>query len=764
MLRNSMSLLISLGLLMALIGCSGSSGGPIIPMADNHRDANKSGTLCLGTWQVAVNRATGELSVYEARGSDLALNVLSFMEPPALKNLSINFVTLKLDDPLLEVDVIFTHPIADPVFTGFDVRGIVFGPDVLNADGYTPYMRPDDFTDVPFGYKDGLLGAPDSYGGYSDELNGYKYFADGLGLDDDLVAFFSNESNLTNRGKFSNGSTNTRHYVLSWEGKPVPLTFLVFNYAVYANYNWPVGEPPITLDDFTITANCQEAFCFNALPGENTLYYFEGEGGGELTLNVELWDWQGFDDYDVAMEAGSIFGTTPVHHDATSTGSTTKSQIFTFTDVPGTPTSTADIPIMITATDKSATFGSSWFMDLFPTSNDLYDKNVYAVWYTGVPVSPESPLSFHVDLEASHTINTSESEVAPGITANATGRIFLTYFSGNGGGPKFQYSDTNGTSWVQPSYSAWSGGYGPPLLNASAIDAEGSCHALVNAYQGAGGWSIIQEFGIGWPNNGIYVTYFTHGNSLIFTSDGYAIPFGDVSNSITYKRALQPNCSVWNGDWFCWQSVTLGTAAPAPANLSHTINAVKTSADDVFIAYFSSSNDKWIKVAHATEDVTPGTWSSDAVYDGTADGRNIARDPSLYYESDGDFHCAFITHDTTPKEYITYCRSTNGLTWTNGVTAYQVSGTNVLDDPTVNTVIVDGHEIVLVTYMEVDKIYLVFTWDQGETWQAPLLLSTGSDGYPDMCSVSNGYAHAVWEHAVGYDSNIEYIRAHFVKD
>jgi len=392
MFRSAKTLLISLGLLTTLIGCSGSTGGPTIPQTYNVGDGMKSGTLCLGAWQVAVNKTTGEMNVYQARGSDLALNVVTFLEPPPLKDLSINFSTLVLDPPFLEVDVILTHPIPDPVFTGFDVRGIVFGPDVLNADGYTPYMRPDDFTSVPFGYKDGLLGAPDSYANYSDELNGYKYFADGLGFNDDLVAFFSNEDNLAQRGKFANGAKNARHYMLSWEGKPEPLTFLVFNYAVYANYDWPVGEPPITLDDFTISANSQEAFCFTASPIENTLYYYGGEGGGELTLSAELWDWQGFDDYDVTMQAGSVFGASPIHHDTTSPGSTSKSQIFTFTAVPGTPASTDDIDITIAATDKSATFGSSWFMNLFPPGNSLYNQKVYTVWHMSVPVSPDAPL------------------------------------------------------------------------------------------------------------------------------------------------------------------------------------------------------------------------------------------------------------------------------------------------------------------------------------------------------------------------------------
>jgi hypothetical protein len=221
---------------------------------------------------------------------------------------------------------------------------------------------------------------------------------------------------------------------------------------------------------------------------------------------------------------------------------------------------------------------------------------------------------------------------------------------------------------------------------------------------------------------------------------------------------------MWGGDWLCWNTLTSQIAAPAPARLSHTRNVIRTSAKEVYVAYFSSIADKWIKVAHATEAVTPGTWSYNNVYDGGGSGRDIARDPSLYYESDGDFHCAFITHDTTPNEYITYTRSTDGSSWSGGATAYQVSGTDALDDPTVDAVVVSEHEIVVITYLEGGKVYLVFSWDKGETWQPPTLLSTGDDITPDTCSTANGYVHNVWEHAVGAESNVEYIRAHFVEN
>ena len=134
-------------------GCSG--GGVDMPTLPGDTDGNQAlsaqkthgTTYCLGLWNVVVDESTGLADITQLRGADLALNVLSFMEPPPLNLLDINFGTLELDPPnkYIGVDVILTHPINDPTFMGFDIRGIVFGPRLMNADGMTEFMNPDDF-------------------------------------------------------------------------------------------------------------------------------------------------------------------------------------------------------------------------------------------------------------------------------------------------------------------------------------------------------------------------------------------------------------------------------------------------------------------------------------------------------------------------------------------------------------------------------------------------------------------------------------------
>ncbi len=165
-----------------------------------------------------INRNTGQIDLNAMRQADLALNVLGFLEPPALVNLSIDFNALEFDAPnkYIGVDVILTRHFInnEKVFTGFDVKGIVFGPAVENADGLTRYFNPDDFTGTAFGYIDGLLGAPDSYANYPKDFNGFKYFADNISLDETVAEYFADPANMANRGRFSEGSKLRRHYDL----------------------------------------------------------------------------------------------------------------------------------------------------------------------------------------------------------------------------------------------------------------------------------------------------------------------------------------------------------------------------------------------------------------------------------------------------------------------------------------------------------------------------------------------------------------------
>ena len=359
--------------------CSGVGDGPTIPdpAVSGARDmgnAEAGSTMCLGFYQVTYDKASGNIDITIPRNADKIINVLSFLEPPALAGLTIDFSTLVFNDPVLEVDVILKHPIPDPVYMGFDVRGVVFGPKVGNADGLTIIPSPEFFTGVPFGYQNGLLGVPDSSADF-EGLAGYKYFCDDLGLDEVLAEFMSDPANYTNRGVFSDGSNLSRHYVLDWGNVEHP--FMIFNYAIYANYDWPVGDPPIDLDNFEITAaNSSEAFCADITEVSNSLWFSEGSGGGSISLQVEVWDWQG-EPVDATLGAGTIIAETGyTSSDYNLNGGEFTTYIYNFDSVAGTPTEAGDLDIIITITD-GVTFGEAWFLGLLDPGHVLYNDPVY---------------------------------------------------------------------------------------------------------------------------------------------------------------------------------------------------------------------------------------------------------------------------------------------------------------------------------------------------------------------------------------------------
>ncbi len=396
--------LVSFLFVIFLVSCSGGGGNIVTPDPGSSAapideasgqvltpPPDVSGaTTCFGLWQFVADKATGKADLVQLRTADKILNVLGFMEPPPLSLMDLDWPNLNIDFPngTVDVGVKFTHPINDGIFTGFDVRGVVFGPEVTNADGLTIIPSPEFFKGVPFGYQDGLLGAPDSHADY-EGLAGYKYFCDDLGPDDDLTEFFSDPANLIYRGSFSPNKKIQRNYHLDWNN--VEHNFLVFNYAIYANYDWPVGEAPWFVDDWEMsTANSAEAFCCNVTELANDLYFADGSGGGDISLQVEVWDWQD-DIADVtikSLEPGVIAETS--YDVGLGNMGTDYSYGFEFNYVPGTPTTTGDLDILITATD-SKTFGECWFLDMLPASNSMYDELIYNCFVHTASVAANQP-------------------------------------------------------------------------------------------------------------------------------------------------------------------------------------------------------------------------------------------------------------------------------------------------------------------------------------------------------------------------------------
>jgi hypothetical protein len=99
-------------------------------------------------------------------------------------------------------------------------------------------------------------------------------------------------------------------------------------------------------------------------------------GGGAISLLVEVWDWQG-DISNVLLESkdSGIIASTPYTTDL-GAGSTVHSYLYDFIGVGGAPTTTGDLDLLITVYDPLE-FGQVWFMDLLSTTNTLFNDNVY---------------------------------------------------------------------------------------------------------------------------------------------------------------------------------------------------------------------------------------------------------------------------------------------------------------------------------------------------------------------------------------------------
>lgn len=312
-----------LTLLVAGFGCSSGGAEGIIPMADTSTTELRNTNIGLshstwGLFQFVADPDAGTLDITPLRAGNIHLNAVNFLEPG-----TISYITIEgppqFNGNILDVDISLRHPFLGLTqYTGFDVCGILitngtlsgfndesivvaYNPvdtHLMNADGYSAWWNPTTFPPDPthpiFGYLDGAMGTPDSYADYNSTVCGYKYFADDLGPTDSL-----GDLDLNNRGTFSAGQKNVRHYTIHLGNEG-----LTFNYAVDACWKMPMGSPPWSVpDSFSVSANRPESFYISVSEIGNTLYYVdEDDKGGVLSLHITAYDWQG----PVTIESVSV--------------------------------------------------------------------------------------------------------------------------------------------------------------------------------------------------------------------------------------------------------------------------------------------------------------------------------------------------------------------------------------------------------------------------------------------------------------------------
>ncbi len=295
-------------------GTDGSNPDDSVGLTDNEdnpmTEAGSQGPHAVwGLYEISVVPGSDELVIAPLRTAEMHLNAIKFLEPDGA------YAGVQLASPLswnpaktiLDLDLKIVHPFGTlPQTAGFDLKGIIITngtksgfsdpgivvPDInevrlLNADGWTRWWNPEEFPgDTIFSYNDGALGMKDVVIDFKSTFNGFKYFCDSLGADDEVSAI-----DQVDRGVFRAGAENIRHYTL---GLPGGISTLRFNYAIDASWVPPAVKPPDNVPgDFPPEANQPEPYLIDVSISGNTLYY-EGptSSGGSLSLDIMVYDWQ----------------------------------------------------------------------------------------------------------------------------------------------------------------------------------------------------------------------------------------------------------------------------------------------------------------------------------------------------------------------------------------------------------------------------------------------------------------------------------------
>jgi hypothetical protein len=233
--------------------------------------SRKAGYVCWGACDLLIARDGSEWEVIPKRGADATwgyhLNAVKLLEvSPGKDCIKITKVSV-LPNGDVAVDISITHPYDNPIYTGFDVRGIIMFPssqylpdnelrakggqepagevrtwfashrkgdsELMNPDGYTAIWSPHQISDQKhhyeleegypiFGYYHGRMASGEHVG----TLNGFE-------------RYYTNE----NRHMFEVGRAATRTFVI----RPPVQGPIEASYAVYAHWAppsvYPVANP-----------------------------------------------------------------------------------------------------------------------------------------------------------------------------------------------------------------------------------------------------------------------------------------------------------------------------------------------------------------------------------------------------------------------------------------------------------------------------------------------------------------------------------------
>ena len=314
---------------LATFGCSKAST-PITPspestietgmvMTDNQSVV--APTYLLGYYDISFDPDIQEFEAVENRTATFTLNLVPFLNHPMMtppNGITFNSIVVHNADPaFLGVDVNFViyHPFPGYAqYQVYDLRGVVIGNGtkvlnygglssakhgtdlwMKNADGYTRWFNPTDFT------TEGILGyAPGGWQNYEGnaQLNPYKYYAKNLTVSGDLWSYLTGANNFN--GLFETGVSRRMEFEF-----PLPPTGngLKFGYAITASWEEQGEIGPY------YPTNAPEAMACKVVDNSDVYYTSPADKGGNLILDISIWDWDStlvggvMEDYVIYIES-----------------------------------------------------------------------------------------------------------------------------------------------------------------------------------------------------------------------------------------------------------------------------------------------------------------------------------------------------------------------------------------------------------------------------------------------------------------------------
>ncbi len=324
---NRWAVLLAVILLTAAVafGCSSGGGNPTAPSAGpdltgSVSHVGQAQTHLWGYYDVYIDIESQTVEAVMNRMCMFTANVVTFVNNP-VTNLSFKIygTPVTADYVDVDIDVTIKHPFPGMnQYDGYDVRGVFMGTGaaalkydsklkhaeyganqtlydyndkvtlaytdpygdslVGMPDGYTRWFNAKEFI-FPgiMGYTQGKLATPNYQAMLTATLNPYKYFADGLGADEDLWTWLN--ANPAFNGVFTAGTSNTRNYYLRFP----TAGGVKYGYAIVASWK---GEAPENHP-----ANASEAAAISAYVTPDVYYVSGTEKGGDLILDVNVWGW-----------------------------------------------------------------------------------------------------------------------------------------------------------------------------------------------------------------------------------------------------------------------------------------------------------------------------------------------------------------------------------------------------------------------------------------------------------------------------------------